>query len=175
MRAHRSFMVGVAVAVTLATSACASGQAGAENTPTSSESASPTATMTPAPTPTAAGEPASPAAPSYATVEELRTALVAAGATCPSFIEEDTVPVARESATCTGYIWGLSIYDTIEARNSVLAPIVDSLEPSDFLVGLNWLLTTTTRWDHDTEPILSDVQPVVGGALWTYTDPIPTS
>jgi hypothetical protein len=172
MRLHWPAAIGIAILVTLGTSSCAAESAGAEDGPAASESASPTPTSSSTPTATPATD-SEAAGTTYATLEELRTALVAAGATCPEFIEENTTAAARESGTCPDYVWALSIYDTTEARNSVLAPVVDSLEPADFLVGPNWLVTTTTRWDDDPEPTLADVQPEVGGTIWTYTDPLP--
>jgi hypothetical protein len=168
VRLHRSAVIWLGLLLALGTAGCAAEQAGAGDGPATSESATPSPTPTPTPSGEATGG-------SYATLEELRTTLVSAGANCPSFVSEAEVPAARESGFCVDSGWGLSIYDSADARNEVLQLNVDSLEPGTFLAGPDWLIARADLGEDNPEPTLEELQPVLGGVVWTHIDPFPSA
>jgi len=171
MRPRFAVVIGVAVVVVLAATGCASSATDADPKPTSSSSDT---TPTPTTEPSASAEPTvNPRGATYASLEEMRIALEAAGVPCPSLVELDANPNASESGFCEDRQWLLSTFDDIEARNVVLQLNVDSLEPGVFLAGPNWLLGSADI-ESDTHAVLGALQPSLGGVVWDSTQPFPS-
>jgi hypothetical protein len=170
MRARLPVIVGIAAVIALSASGCADidaeADAGTSPTTTASETATPTPTPTPTPTMDSRGA-------SYATLEEMRVALEGAGIECPSLVNLGEVPAAKESGFCDDYMWGLSVYADIDARNEVLQLNVDSSEPTMFLVGPNWLLASADA-QADMKALLAGLQPDLGGVVWNASEPFPS-
>lgn len=165
--------------VTTALTGCATtgGLAGSDGGP-----ATPTATPTSASSgPGAVAEPAEPnpagtpapgttpdpagvqAAVAYATVEDLRSAVSAAGYPCDEWQETGDIDVADGSGWCgLPATLGLSVYHGRENRDVVLARSASSIEPGAFLAGPNWLITVAEGPAPD---ILGTLQDTLGGEL----------
>jgi hypothetical protein len=147
------------------------GCASTDAEPEASSTVEPSATVTPKPT----EEPgADPRGATYASIEEMRVDLVAAGVDCPTLVNRDQNPNASETGTCEDFMWLLSTFDDIDARNVVLQLNVDSLEPGTFLAGPNWLLAAGDGVTVDGRALLDSVQPALGGVVWDHTLPFPT-
>lgn len=80
----------------------------------------------------------------YATVEELKDAFVAAGGSCPAYEQSNIVTLAAESAECSSeavlstYLSSSDITQLIQ-ENKDIAEQYD-IEFSSWLVGENWVI-----------------------------------
>ena len=152
----RSLPLAAALAVVLASCAAPAPQ------PTSPPVAeSPPAT----PLPTSTPEPAGPEA--YADIEALRLAFIeATGEECPPLSQYYS---DVNGVICTREGWQLFWKASLAERNMVLELNVDSIEPSPFVVGPNWLINGYGE--------LADYQVIadaMNATVWTKDLPIPS-
>ena len=174
MRSRIATAIGVAAVITLSTTACGNSSDGDDATPAASSTATPTSAA-PAPTPSASST--APAeedtrGATYASLEEMRLDVVAAGVSCPTLVDITSFADGSQSGFCEDRQWLLSTFPDTAARNAGLQLNVDSLEPGIFLTGPNWLLGSA---DQESQPdaLFVDVQPALGGVVWDYTQPFP--
>ena len=64
----------------------------------------------------------------------------------------------------------ISVFDSVAARNTPVGLSDASLEPQQFLLGANWLVTV--GYEGEAED-LANAQKSLGGILWSPGDPIP--
>lgn len=91
--------------------------------------------------------PTTPTATSYANVDALQQAAVAAGFVCPTWKRDDAVKVAASSGTC-GDSAVLSVYATDEALKRTVDQVArtnltireNGTPTRKFLVGPNWII-----------------------------------
>ena len=135
----------------------------AESQPTSTPVAE-QPSATPGPTPSETAE--VPEGASYPDIDALRAGFIqATGESCPPLSPYPNPPTG---VICTDGGWQLFWYSDVDARNSVLQLNVDSMEPSPFVVGPNWLINGSAE--------LSEYQTIADAmhaTVWTSADPIP--
>lgn len=167
--------ISLLVVVSLTSAGCVKTSAEAISTtpsPTASAEATvPETTTSPTATPAASASPAAEDSTSFATVADLRAAVESAGVDCSMWYQDDAMGGALEAGWCGDGEWGLSIFGTTDARNHVLALSGASVEPQQFLVGANWLVTRGFEDPAD----LTVVQPTLGGSIWAPGDALPSA
>jgi hypothetical protein len=138
------------------------GCAAAEPTdPPVAESPSPSPTATPTPTPTTEPGPVA-----YTDIDELRLAFIdATGEPCPPHSQYYS---DANGVICTQDGWQLFWKASLEERNDVLQLNVDSMEPSPFVVGPNWLING--QGDLADYQVIADA---MNATVWTHDQPIP--
>ena len=112
-------------------------------------------------------EPTGSAAVEYATLEELRLALVSTGEPC------DSLQVLAAGDDQYGIClpdnkWGVYVYPTAAALDAVVQQGDDSVEPGTFLVGTNWMIGLGGATSVEAA---APVQAALGGTLWKANEP----
>lgn len=108
----------------------------------------------------------------YGSLAELRAALESTGVECLTWEQySGVIEQGTGSGWCVDSEWGLSIFDGAEDRNDVLELSAASVEPQQFLVGANWLVT---RGYGDPAGLVS-LSPTLGGLVWRPEDELPSS
>ncbi|WP_411699411.1 hypothetical protein [Conyzicola sp.] len=135
--------------------------------PEATTTVEPTAAGTAEPT---SGPTAEPTAVEYATLEDLRLALVSTGEPCASLQVLQGGPNADEpyGLCLPDNKWALYVYPTVEDLDAVVSEGDDSAEPGTFILGTNWLLGLGifTSAD-DAAPVMA----ALGGTIWTANEP----
>jgi hypothetical protein len=125
-----------------------------ENTPPAAPS---TVTVTPTPT-------GLPAAKRYATVEALKDAAVGSGYACPAWVQDDVIPFAAESGTCSDEsVVNPDVFMTFanQADLDEQLPVFESKVAvgGALLIGPNWIINA------DNVPSMTRLAAVLGGTV----------
>ena len=148
------------VALALATSACTSSP-DATSSPTALAT-NPIVVATPTPSETDTPDVApTPDSATYATVGELKTALIAAGQSCSTFVKVSTVAKATGAGTC-GSKYTIAVFATPADRDEVVNASGKKATPDLMLVGANWLVIAANQ-DQVTE--VGTLQTKLGGFI----------
>jgi maltose-binding protein MalE len=148
----------IVAALVLATSACTSTP---EATTTASAVAqSPVVTAAPdTPVPEAPDPTPTPDSATYATVDDLRAALISAGQSCSSYKKVTTVAKATGAATC-GSKLTIAVFATAADRDEMVNAAEAKTTPDLILVGANWVVVASEQNDD-----LSPLQLKLGGFI----------
>jgi len=148
----------------LAVTGCAS----ETDTESAGSTAGPSARPSSEPSSNASVEPTSePAAIEYATLEELRLALVSTGEPCDSLqvLGSDSQPYG---ICLPDHKWSVVVYPSAADVDAVVQQGDDSLEPGTFLVGTNWMIAVGATTPPEAA---APVQAALGGTIWESDEP----
>jgi hypothetical protein len=141
------------IAAVLLLAGCSANKAG-ESTPPAAPS---TVTVTPTPT-------GPPSAQRYATVEALKDATVGAGYACPAWVQDDVIPFAAESGTCSEEsVVNPDVFMTLanQADLDEQLPVFESkvAVTGALLIGPNWIINA------DNVPSITRLATKLGGTV----------
>jgi hypothetical protein len=125
------------------------------------ESAPPAAPSTVTVTPTPTGPPT---AQRYATVEALKDAAVGAGYYCATWVEDDVIPFAAESGTCSD---ASTVNPDVFATFAKQADMDETLPVFESKVGVGGALLVGPNWiiNADDVPSVTRLAAKLGGTL----------
>lgn len=166
-REQSSRAISAAVAGVMLAWALAGCQSGTAQAPTEELASSLTPTATPSLTPTPTPEPAL-ASPDER-IEQVRELVANSSLGCTDWRLEPDYPGTTGRCGEEGVL--ISVSTDLAGRNDVLQRNLDSMEPSPFVVGSDFLINLYYV-DVETWPAVAGE---LGGVVWTSPDPIPTS